>query len=61
MINIFEKDIKEYEELCILYDIEVQHKQDAFGKWIVDCYCPQALNLKEQHLDNMYSNKLINI
>ena len=57
MISTLEKDIMEYENLCILYDVEVKHKQDAFGEWIVDCYCPQAVQLKKKHLDNMYSIK----
>ena len=57
MMSVFEKDMKEYRYLCILYDVEVQYKQDAFGKYVVDCYCPQAVQLKKKHLDNMYSIK----
>ena len=43
-------DIKEYEDLCMLYDEEIRLKQDAYGHWIPDCYSPFAIALKKQHL-----------
>lgn len=53
ILSAVANDMAEYECLCILYDEEIQTTQDAYGKWLPDCYSEHANKLKQQHLDNI--------
>ena len=48
-------DTFEYEQLCILYDEEIQLEQDVNNKWkwIAACYSTHANTLKERHQHNI--------
>ena len=50
LIGKIAEDIAEYEWLCMKYDEEIKLKQDAYGKWLPDCYNPHAFELKKRHL-----------
>lgn len=55
IVSTIADDVEEYEQLCMMYDEEIQLEQDIYGKWSPACYCQHATELRKRYLDDLYS------